>query len=170
MPYPPLSATRIRIKNLNLAFLGTAVMLLLSSMLIVLVITYILHYSLVSACCNGAYTPLYDSRLVLSSAAAPFEPQNMQLHAHTGAHLLSGQHTTIVQPTGPFYAVKGCSGQHVMGPWCYTSPSHMRVLGTCTPALPIGRLHTCQEPCATLGMHLECLKQYYEHSHPISTR
>jgi hypothetical protein len=50
----------------------------------------------VSACCNGAYTPLYNSTLVLLSAAAPVE----QLHAHTGAHLLSGQHTTTVEPTG----------------------------------------------------------------------
>jgi hypothetical protein len=36
---------------------------------------------------------------VLLSAAAPVEPPNVQLHAPTGAHLLSGQHTTTVQPT-----------------------------------------------------------------------
>jgi hypothetical protein len=70
--------------------------------------SYIMHYSLVSACCNGAYTPLYDSRLMLLTAAAPVEPQNMQLHAHTSAHLLPRQQTMIAQPIGfPFCAVRG---------------------------------------------------------------
>jgi hypothetical protein len=63
-------------------------------------VSYITHSSLVSACCNGAYTPSYDSRLMLLTAAAPFEPRNMQLHAHTRAHLLSRQQTIVVQPLG----------------------------------------------------------------------
>jgi hypothetical protein len=67
-----------------------------------------MHYSLMSACCNGAYTPLYDSRLMLLTAPAPFEPRNMQLQAHTRLHLLPGRQTMIAQPKGlPFYAVRG---------------------------------------------------------------
>jgi hypothetical protein len=44
-----------------------------------------------------------------------------------------------------------------MRPWCYTSPLHMRMLHTCTRALPISRLRTYQKPCAILSMQF---KQY----------
>jgi hypothetical protein len=88
MPCQALYATRTRIKKHEVGNPEGSCYICVNKYVILFVTTYIWHYNLVSACCNGTYMPLYDSRLVLLSAAAPFEPPNMQLHAHTGVHLL----------------------------------------------------------------------------------
>jgi hypothetical protein len=56
--------------------------------------------------------------------------------------------------------------QQFMRLWCFTSPLHMRSLHTCTLALHIGRLRTCQKPCAILSMQF---KQYYQNRHRFDT-
>jgi hypothetical protein len=58
---------------------------------------YFMHCRRVTACCDGVYTPLYDSKFVILSAAAAVEPPKVALHAYTGAQLLPVQCLIVVQ-------------------------------------------------------------------------